>query len=215
MMSYRYRGMGGLGSALPSGPNWQTCVNDGGVLISGSDMDDPTVTWAIGPMFVVGPSDAPVGPILDDANGHPITTGTVYPINLNSSCQPVPDLTQPMPNPLGPVPAQQAAAAQAAYNLEVAAAAANPMTVVPAGSTVTATPSGQLIVNSSGAGAGSSAAPPASGSMVTSNGGGGSTQQMSTGSWFTDSMFDGIPNWGLVAAAAVALFLVMGGAHGK
>jgi hypothetical protein len=207
-MSYRYRGMGDTSDfALPPGPNWQTCVNNDQVLISGSAMDDPSVTWAIGPMFVVGPSDAPVGPILDDGNGHPITTGTVYPISLNSSCQPVPDLTKPMPNPLGTVVAQQAAAAQAAYQQEVTAAAANPMTVVPAGSTVTATPSGQLIVNSNGAGAGSSATPPMTGGVP--------TQQVSTGNWFTDSMFDGIPNWGLVAAAAAVALLFMGGSHGK
>lgn len=34
-------------------------------------------------------------------------------------------------------------------------------------------------------------------------------------SWFTASMFGGIPNWGLVACAGLALFLFSGGQRGK
>jgi hypothetical protein len=33
----------------------------------------------------------------------------------------------------------------------------------------------------------------------------------STGNWLTDSMFGGIPNWGLLAAAAVAVFAFSSG----
>jgi hypothetical protein len=36
-----------------------------------------------------------------------------------------------------------------------------------------------------------------------------------TDNWFTDSMFAGIPNWGLVAAGGVLLLMMMGGSHGK
>ncbi len=65
----------------------------------------------------------------------------------------------------------------------------NPATATPP---VPTTPQGQQIINSSGASSGA-ATPPA------------------TTDWFTESMFGGIPNWGLLAAAAVAAFFVMRG----
>ncbi len=55
------------------------------------------------------------------------------------------------------------------------------------------TPQGQQIINSSGASSGAATPPPVS------------------TDWFTESMFGGIPNWGLLAAAAVAAFFVMKG----
>jgi hypothetical protein len=62
------------------------------------------------------------------------------------------------------------------------------------------TPQGQTIINSSGA---------------NSSGSGGNMVAATSDNWFTDSMFGGIPNWGLLAAAGVAAVLVMGGHHGK
>jgi hypothetical protein len=40
---------------------------------------------------------------------------------------------------------------------------------------------------------------------------GGTTSVSSTGNWLTDSMFGGIPNWGLLAGAAVAAFAFSSG----
>jgi hypothetical protein len=78
---------------------------------------------------------------------------------------------------------------------------ANPVSI--ASPTIQTTPSGSAIVNSSGA-SGSTAPGPAS-----------TTQTVSTASnWFTDSMIDSIPNWALLAAAAVGVYLFMGH-HGR
>lgn len=71
--------------------------------------------------------------------------------------------------------------------------------------TTSTTPSGSAIVNSSGA-SGSTPVTPASTTTST---------VASSSSWFTESTFAGIPNWGLVAAAGVGLLLFMGGGHGR
>jgi hypothetical protein len=72
--------------------------------------------------------------------------------------------------------------------------------------TVQTNPSGSTIVNSSGA-SGSTPVTPASTT---------STAAASTSNWFTESLFDSIPNWALVAAAALGLWaLSSGGSHGR
>jgi hypothetical protein len=70
--------------------------------------------------------------------------------------------------------------------------------------TIQTTPSGSAIVNSSGA-SGSTAPGPASTTETVAS--------TSTGNWFTDSMIDSIPNWALLAAAAVGLYLLV--PHGR
>lgn len=74
--------------------------------------------------------------------------------------------------------------------------------------TIQTTPGGSAIVNSSGA-SGAASSTPAS-----------TTETLSTTAstnWFTESMFDSIPNWALLAAAALGLWVLMGsgGSHGR
>lgn len=86
-------------------------------------------------------------------------------------------------------------------NLPVTGAVATP-TVQPSAPVVTpisqiTTPQGATIINSSGA------------NQQTSD------TSVPASDWFTSSMFGGIPNWGLLAAALVGGFVLFGGHHGK
>ncbi len=157
---------------------------------------NPAAPWNLGGMWVAGWADTPVGPVQPGGVQPP----TVYPILLDSSCNPYPDTSRPTQNPMvGSQAAAVTADAQLIANTAAGISTATPtpanqIQAAPISSTNIITPQGAAIVNSSGA------ASPSDGSSAPA-----STD------WFTESMFGGIPNWSLLAAAAVAAFFVMKG----
>lgn len=195
-MAYR---RSGLGDFYTLNPQQQGCsatlLNQGKLLVDG--YQGPTVPWVYNGMDVIGPIDAPLGPLQMDANGHPVTTGNVYPINLDGNCNPVADQSQPTPNPMAPIAAANQHQLQTQFNNELTALANAPISSQVLAQQSSSAP---VVVNSSGADTGSTIFAIPGGSSITD--------------FVTGSALDGIPNW-LLIAGGLGLLLLMGGSHGR